>query len=209
VNGAIIHKTLVLWVALFAIPFLGEKLSKIGWVAVLAIFAANVLVGGFGGFTFSVGELYVLAATVFWAAEIILAKKVLPKVDPDLLVEARMGIGALMLLSMSVILKPEALSSVLTLTPDKLFWILLTMASLLAYLVVWYRGLKIAPATTATAVLVTSTLVTNMLSAIFVTHSINTLLILKSLLVGTGLFILYKIESGSLAEVNESTIASG
>ena len=76
VNGAILHKTLVLWVAILAIPFLGEKLSKTGWLAVIVLFTANILVGGFKGFNLSIGEFYVLAATIFWAVETVLSKKV-------------------------------------------------------------------------------------------------------------------------------------
>lgn len=197
VNGAIIQKTLVLWVAILAVPFLKEKLSKTGWLAVAVLFAANVLVGGFKGFNFSMGEFYILTATVLWAIETILAKKILPSVDPDLLIEARMGIGAIILLTMSVILQPVALVNVFKFNSIQWFWISLTAVMLLAYLNTWYRGLKYAPATTVTATLVASTLITNMLSAIFVTNTLNTLLVIQSALIILGIFILYKVESKS------------
>jgi drug/metabolite transporter (DMT)-like permease len=206
VNGAIIQKTLVLWVGILAIPFLGERLSKTGWFAVILLFAANVLVGGFKGFSFSTGELYILAATIFWAVETIISKKVLPKVDADILVEARMGIGAMILLIMSAVLQPKALMGVLNLNATNWFWIILTMASLLAYLAVWYRGLKLAPATSATAVLVASTLVTNLLSAIFVTHSLNSLLVVQSVLIAAGVYAIYKVE-GRAQNASKASLA--
>lgn len=56
INGAIIHKTLVIWVAIFAIPFLKEKLSKIQISAVLLLFISNFMIGGFKGFEFSRGK---------------------------------------------------------------------------------------------------------------------------------------------------------
>lgn len=193
VNGAIIQKTLVLWVALLAIPFLHEKLSKKTLFIVLLLFCANVLIDGFKGFTLSKGELYVLSATFFWAAETILAKKVLPKINPDLVIEARMGIGALILIVLSIILKPQALMGVATLTFNKWAWVVITTGFLFAYVGLWYRGLKFAPATSVTAVLVGSTLVTNILSAIFVTHTLNTLIVLQSLLIAIGIGILFKL----------------
>jgi drug/metabolite transporter (DMT)-like permease len=194
INSAIIQKTLVLWVALFAVMFLGEKLSKKSWLIVMTLFLANLLVGGFKGFNFSIGEFYILAATVLWAIETVLAKKVLPNVDPDLLIEARMGIGAIILLFLSLLLKPQALIGVLTLTPDKWMWVAVTTGLLITYVTFWYRGLKHAPATSATSVLVGSTLVTNILSAIFVTHTLNTLIVIQSLLIAFGIGILYKLE---------------
>ena len=124
-----------------------------------------------------------LLATVFWAIETVLAKKVLPNVNPDILVEARMGIGAIVLLLLSLLIKPHALVGSITLNPDKWMWIIITTGLLMVYVSVWYRGLKYAPATSVTAVLVGSTLVTNILSAIFVTHTLNLILIIQSLLI--------------------------
>lgn len=48
---------------------------------------------------------------------------------------------------------------------------IITIATLLGYVMSWYRALKYAPATTVTSILVASTLVTNVLSAIFITHT--------------------------------------
>jgi len=46
ITGAIIHKSLFIWVAILAIPFLKEKISKLQILAVLLIFAANFIIGG-------------------------------------------------------------------------------------------------------------------------------------------------------------------
>jgi len=43
INGAIIHKSLVIWVALLAIPFLKENMSKLQALAVFALFGSNFL----------------------------------------------------------------------------------------------------------------------------------------------------------------------
>lgn len=200
VNGAIIQKTLVLWVALLAIPFLKERLPKKTFFIVLLLFGANIFVGGFKGFSFSKGEFYVLAATLFWAVETILAKKVLPKVDPSILTEARMGIGAIILLALSMALKPQALASVITLSFDKWVWVVITSVLLVAYVNFWYRGLKFAPATSVTAILVGSTLVTNLLSATFITHTLNTFILIQSSLITAGIFVLYKFETNNSIE---------
>lgn len=64
INGALIHKTLVFWVALLAIPFLKEKISKLQILAVLLLFASNFVIGGFVSLQHSRGELFVLIATI-------------------------------------------------------------------------------------------------------------------------------------------------
>lgn len=194
INAAIIQKTLVLWVAFIAIPLLKEKLSRTGWLAVLILFAANAFVGGFNGFRFSKGELYILLATVFWAFESVLVRKVLPKIPADIVAFARMGIGAIVLLMFSVFLKPQALTGVFRLNLDGWLWIALTAGLLTAYVTTWYRGIKYAPVTLVTAVLVGSTLVTNILSAVFVTHSLNTVMLIQSVIIALGIFVLYKTE---------------
>lgn len=207
VNGAIIHKTLVLWVGLLASRYLKEKLSKLGWIAVITLLVSNILVGGFRGFELSMGEMYVLLATVFWAIETILVKKVLPSVDPEILLGARMGIGSIILLTMSAIIYPSELATVFDLSANKIFWILATMITFTLYFVYWYRGLKLISATSATAVLVFATLITNALSAVFVTHTLNSSLIAQSLLVALGVFVIYKVECGSkirLSSINPS-----
>ena len=81
--------------AIFGLTYLKEKLSSLQIMAIALLFASNLLIGGFKGFTFSTGELMVLAATIFWAVENIIAKKVLEGVDPDIVVGARMGLGSL------------------------------------------------------------------------------------------------------------------
>jgi len=189
VNAAIIHKTLVFWVMLMAIPFLKEKVSKWQILGVLMLFAGNIIVGGFKGFKFSQGELMLLIATVLWAVENIIAKKVLTSVSPNIVTAFRMGLGSIVLMSATIITVPQVLQKSLTLSGEQFFFMGLTVLFLLAYTTSWYRALKHAPAVVVTSVLVSSTLVTNMLSAIFVTHSWNAVLTVQAVLIVAGLVL--------------------
>jgi drug/metabolite transporter (DMT)-like permease len=190
INAALIQKTLVIWVALLAVPFLKEKLTKIQSLAVFLLFGSNLLVGGFSGFKFSTGEFMILAATLFWAVETIMVKKVLPNVDPVIVTAFRMGLGSLILMVATFITVPGAFTKELMLTNSQVFWLVLTVVALLGYVLSWYRALKHAPAITVSAILVASTLVTNVLSAIFLTHTWNGLLTLQAVVMlgGVALF---------------------
>lgn len=207
VNGAIIQKTLIIWVAILAWPLLKEKISFKKAILVAMLFGANVLVGGFKGFKFNNGELLILMATMFWAVETIIVKKALIKIDPMVLVSARMGIGSVVLLTMSTILQPVALSKAFNLNSSQWFWLILTMVTLFGYVTTWYTALKYTSAITVMAILVGSTLVTNILSAVFITHSFNTLMVIQSLTMVVGIVLLSKTEIKSGLNIIESNLS--
>ena len=131
VNAAIIQKTLIIWVAILAVPLLKERISKMQILGIIMLFVGNLFVGGFKGFSFSKGESFVLLATILWGIENVLAKKALKNIDSDLVTAARMGFGSLLLLSAAAITNPTALASVLTFTSRQWFWMILSSSLLL------------------------------------------------------------------------------
>ena len=191
INGAIINKTLVIWVAILAIPFLKEKMSPLLMIAVAFLFYANLIIGGFAKFQFSEGELFVLMATILWAVEHVLAKKILPNVDPDIVTAARMGFGSLILLGAAAVVAPVALVKGFMPTGTQFFWMTTTVILLLGYVTTWYRALKFAPVTVVASVLVSATLITNVLSAIFVTHAWTFALGIQAFFTVVGISLLW------------------
>lgn len=202
VNAGFIHKSLVLWVSILAFVFLKERLSKTMVLAVLVLFSANYVIPGFTGFQFSIGELMVLGATLFWSVETIIAKKALKTIDPDLLTAARMGVGSVVLFVAAVVTAPAAVGGLAKIAPMQLFWFSLTMLTLLAYVSTWYRALALAPATTVSAVLVASTLVTNILSAVFVTHAWSMPMTLQGIITVAGIGIVWYASRQTSREKN-------
>ncbi len=191
INAALIHKSLVLWVALLAIPLLKERLSVWQVGAIGLLYSSNLIVGGFDGFGFSRGELMVLMATMLWAVENVIAKKILSTVDPDIVVGARMGLGSVLLLVAAGVTNPGSLAQVFAMSGTQMFWMVTTMATLLVYTMSWYRALKLAPATWVATVLVGATVVTNVLSAVFVTHQWTLQMGVQAglIVMGVGVFV--------------------
>jgi drug/metabolite transporter (DMT)-like permease len=191
INGQLINKTLVFWTAVLAILFLKERMNKTQIIAVLLLFISNFFIGGFMGFKYSTGELLVLLATMLWAVESILAKKILPNVDPDIVTAARMGIGSAILLVMAAIIAPTALKgSIQHMTQVQMFWMVISVSLLFGYVTCWYRALKYAPVIMVASILVAATLITNILSAIFITHAWTLMMGIQSVMIalGVGLF---------------------
>ena len=200
INGALIHKSLVLWVAILAIRYLGEKINLNQVIAILILFASNLVIGGFKGFSFNKGELMILVATIFWAVENVMAKKVLRSVSADLVTAARMGLGSMILIIAAMINYPQELLSVVSLTGEQWMWLGLTAISLFAYVKTWYQALKHAPAILVSSILVGSTLVTNLLSAIFITHSWNWQMGIQMGMIGLGLGMLIMSQNNKMKE---------
>lgn len=171
-NAGLIHKTLFLWVLLLAIPILKEKLTLLQWLGIGSIFVTNLFVGGFTGFKYNIGELMILGATILWAIENIVAKIALRDLSSLTIAAARMGIGSLVLLT--IIIFQGKTELIIGLNYQQWSWTLLTSVLLLGYVATWYTALKYAPATYIAALLVPATLVTNILSAIFITHKFTT-----------------------------------
>ncbi len=188
INGAMIHKTLFLWVAILAIPFLKERMVWQQWLGIALVFTGNLFIGGFNGFTFNIGEIMILAATILWAVENIIAKKVLADVSSITVGASRMIIGSVLLIIYTSF--SSGLGPILSLTSVQWGWVIISGALLTAYVLTWYSALARAPAIYVATLLVPATLITNLLSAIFITHTITSQNIASALLYITGAFLL-------------------
>ena len=96
-SAAFIHKTMVIWVALMAGPFLGERLGLAPILALGVLIAGQALILPPLGISWGVGETLIAAATLIWALEVVLAKRVLGRVRSPIVGVARLGIGLVVL----------------------------------------------------------------------------------------------------------------
>jgi drug/metabolite transporter (DMT)-like permease len=160
-QAAFIHKTLLVWVALLAIPFLGERLNALHFGAMGLLVAGQAVMSGVGDITFGAGEAMILAATLLWAVEVVVAKRLLADVPAPAVAVARMGIGAVVLIGWTAVTGAFASLGALTLTHWG--WVLVTGLALTGYVATWYGALARAQAVDVTAVLVFGAVVTALL----------------------------------------------
>lgn len=161
-QAAFIHKTLIVWVAMLAPLLLGERL-RLPHVGAIGLLVAGqfLLIGGVDAIVWGRGETMMLAATLLWSAEVIIAKKVLSDVPSLTVGIARMAGGALLLIAWTVI--RGSADVVLAAGLAQWGWVLLTGATLAAFVGTWYAALSRAPAIDVSAVLVGGALVTAVL----------------------------------------------
>jgi drug/metabolite transporter (DMT)-like permease len=161
-DAAFLHKTLVVWVAVLAVPLLGERLGRLQITAVGALLVGQiVLVGSLPQLGFGSGELMILGATLLWSVEVIIAKRALVDVAPLTVGIARMGLGTLALLLWTVVTRGPGVFAALT--AAQVGWALATGAILAAYVATWLAALSRAPAVDVTAVLVAASIITALL----------------------------------------------
>jgi drug/metabolite transporter (DMT)-like permease len=163
-SAAFIHKTLFVWVALLAVPLLGERLgwAQLGALAVLLV--AQLLIVPPNGVTWGTGETMIAIATLLWAIETIVARRLLSSVPAAVVGAGRLGIGLLVLIG--YLAASGKLAMVATLTPEQWGWALLTGLLLSGYVGTWFAALQRAPASLVTAVLVLGAPVTATLVAL-------------------------------------------
>lgn len=162
-QAAFIQKTLVVWVALLAVPLLQERLGPAHVAAIALLLAGQAwLAGDAGTVVFGTGEALILAATLLWAVEVVIAKRLLASIGSRTVGAARMAVGTAVLLGWVAV--SGRAHELWSLSADQWGWVLLTGLILTGYVATWFAALARAQAVDVTAVLVFGAVVTAVLS---------------------------------------------
>jgi len=162
-NAAFLHKTLFVWVAILAVILLRERLGRAQLAALGLLFLAQWLLGD-PGTLLGTGVAMVFGATLLWACEVTLARRLLSSTSAGLAASGRMTIGAALLLVYLAI--TGKIGAAAELTVVQWAWVMGTSAVLLGYVTTWYAALRLAPATAVTCVLAVGAPITATLNAI-------------------------------------------
>lgn len=164
---ALIHKTLFIWVSIMAVVFLKEKINKFQAIALIVLLASCVyLIGLPQKFSFGIGEILVLLATLIWAAENVLAKYLLNnRLSSEIVITSRMFFGSLALLI--YVLATGQFSALNVVPSTGWIWAFAVSLMLFGYVVFWYNALKYAPVSLLSSVLVLAVPITIFLDFIF------------------------------------------
>jgi drug/metabolite transporter (DMT)-like permease len=163
-SAAFIQKTLFVWVALLAVPFLGERLGIASVIGLGILLVGQALVLPPDGIRWGMGETLILVATLFWAVETILVKRLLGSIPSNVMGALRMGIGLVVLVGYLAL--SGKLGVLAGLGASQWAWVLLTGVVLAGYVGTWFAALQRAPASVVASVLVLGAVVTGALTAI-------------------------------------------
>ncbi len=162
-SAAFIQKTLFVWVALLAVPFLGERLGLATLAGLVLLVVGQALVLPPTGIAWGLGETLILVATAFWAVETVLVRRLLGTIPSSVMATLRMGIGLVVLVGYLAV--SGRLGSIAALDGSQWAWVLVTGGILAGYVATWFAALERAPASVVTSVLVLGAVVTGALTA--------------------------------------------
>jgi drug/metabolite transporter (DMT)-like permease len=163
-GAAVIHKTMFLWVALLAVPLLGERVGRLQLAALALLAVGTFLAGPAPALSAGPAAALILGATWLWAVEVVVAKRLLAGVSVRLAAAARMTVGALVIAGW--LAANGRLGAVAGFGAEGWLFIAATTVLLFGYVVTWYAALRRAPATNVSAILVGGAVVTATLGAI-------------------------------------------
>ncbi len=186
-TAALIHKTLIFWVALWAVPVFKEKISVKQWLALGIIFGSNFIIGGLPALKWGRGEIMILAATLLWALENIIAKAALKNLSAEVVGGARMILGSLLLFG--AVMMSGKMGLIFNLNAGQWGMTFVSIGLLFGYVMSWYKALKLAPVTLVATVLTLATIITNVISSIFITHLFNVKLFYQTILLVIGMVV--------------------
>ncbi len=163
-QGSFIQKTMFLFVALLAVVFLKEKLSKSFLAGAALLFGANLLLLKSLDLSFGQGDLLIFCATLFWAVENVISKYALKDLPGNVVAWGRMFFGSVLIAGFLLFTGQAALIS--TIGRPQIGWIAITSLLLLGYTLTWYNGLKYIPVSAAAAILMAGSPITTLLNAL-------------------------------------------
>lgn len=180
-TAALIHKSMFIFIIIFAFVFLKEKINKNIIIGASLLFIGNLFVLKIINFNFDYGALLILTATFFWAVENTLSKYTLRDLSGNVVIFGRMFFGSLFILLFLIF--TNKMDLILTLNISQIYWILISTGFLFLYVFSWYTGLKYVNVSVAACVLLLGSVITTLLNYIFNGISIN-------LMQALGIFLL-------------------
>ena len=193
-SAAFIHKTMFIYVALLAVLFLREKITKKFLAGSILLLMGNAIFLKVYYPIFDKGALYIFIATLLWAIENIISKHTLKELSSRVVAFGRMFFGSSFILVYLIFSEKIVLLNTLNL--NQIGWVLVTTIPLFLYQITWYESLKYLKASTATSVLLLGSMITSLLDLNFTLRSVaGSLLIILGLILTTRLFSVIKVLS--------------
>ena len=190
-KAGFIHKTLFIYVAFLAFFFLKERLTKAVVLGFLALTIGQILFLQVQPAELTRGDALILIATFLWAIELVIAKRLMNRILPNIIVASRMLFGGLFI--GIYVLASGQWQGVLTLTQPQVGWIAVTTLLLTGYVMTFYNGLRYVPAHVASSVLALGAPITLLLQAVFQDKTISPRQIIGMALMTASALVIVRI----------------
>lgn len=199
-RAAFIHKTLPLYATILAFFFLKEKITKKHVISMLLMLLgvyfieSSKISAGMRS-----GDLLVLGATILWAVESTVAKKVILEKESNWVVTfSRMFFGSLLLFA--ILFFADKVELLYSLSCKQMVYIAISGFLLLLYVLFWYWGLKFISLSKASNLLLIAPIISLALGYYWLREQVFTMQLLGSALILVGAYIITRIKSEKRVE---------
>ncbi len=199
-RAAFLHKTLPVYVAVFAYLFLKEKVTKRQNMALLIMLIGTfaILVGGVNPAQMwadpSTGDLLVLLGTILWGVENTIARKAMLEEESNFTVTfARMFFGGIFLFG--VVLLMGNLDVIMNLSAQQVTNLLVSTTFLFGYVLFWYASLKYINVSKAAVILLFAPVISLSLGAWWFGEPVSMLQGIGSFIILIGAYLVAGVKS--------------
>jgi drug/metabolite transporter (DMT)-like permease len=199
-RGAFLQKTLPLYAVIFAFFFLKEKISKkhfysllIMFIGIVSIFYADIAPAQMW-LNPSLGDLLVVIATILWAFEAVLARKVMIKGENNFFVSfVRMFFGGIILFAFALLIGKYDI--ILSLSVQQVTNIVISTIILFGYVFFWYWSLKLINVSKASTLLLLSPVISLFIGMVVLKEPAPLTQMIGSILILIGAYFVSNIKS--------------
>lgn len=199
-RGAFLNKTLPIYAVLLAFVFLKEKVTKKYFYSLLIMFLGTVAIF-FSDITPtqfwlnpSLGDLLVVIATILWAFEAVIARKVMSKGENNFFVSfVRMFFGGIILFAFAIL--GGKYDIILSLSTQQLINVGISTIILFGYVLFWYWSLKLINVSKAATLLLISPVISLFIGMLAFREPAPFLQLIGSALILIGTYFVSKTKS--------------
>lgn len=199
-RAAFLQKTMPIYVVVLAFLFLKERITKKYLYSILlmligtAIIYYSEIVPAQLWLNPSLGDLLVIGATILWALENVLSRKVMIKGESNFIVSfVRMFFGGIILFSIVLLLGKYDL--LMSLNSQQVINISVSTIILFVYVLFWYWSLKFINVTKASSLLLLSPVISLLIGNGFLNEPVPFTQLIGSALILVGVYFVSKIKS--------------
>jgi drug/metabolite transporter (DMT)-like permease len=205
-RAAFLHKTLPIYVTVFAFLFLKEKVTRkqnyallVMLVGTLALLSSQVNPSLFWQDP-ALGDILVLLGTIMWGIENTIARKAMIREESSLVVSfSRMFFGGAFLFGVALLL--GKLDILVNLTQQQMASVLISSGFLFAYILFWYSSIRLINVSKAVLFLLLAPVISTWAGAVWFGEPVPLLQVLGSALILAGAAFAGKIRSEFTDEV--------
>ena len=199
-HAAFLHKTLPLYVAIFAFLILKEKITKKYLTAMFLMFFGTIAIYSVSisptelWLNPQLGDLLIIGATILWAAENIIARKAMINGETNFIVSfARLFFGGLILFG--VVLLTNKFGILLALSAEQIINISISVVILFLYVLFYYWSLKFINVSKAAVLLLLAPVVSLVIGVTVLSEPFPLLQLAGSALILIGAYFIIGIKS--------------